>query len=72
MKDSFDGADHYSIRGYLEHVRKASRDVTCDNRAFAKDASEKKLETASVKAAGTKPAGAGQTDGGAAEVELPW
>lgn len=42
MKDSFDGADHYSIRGYLEHVRKASRDVTCDNRALAKDASEKK------------------------------
>lgn len=77
MKDSFDGADHYSIRGYLEHVRKASRDVTCDNRAFAKDASEKKLETASAKAAGTKPvaakpAGAGQTDEGAAEVELPW
>lgn len=122
MKDSFDGADHYSIRGYLEHVRKASRDVTCDNRAFAKDASEKKLETASAKAAGTKPvaakpasaqsvgskhdaaqsvgtkpfvvrvvgvgsdvarpdaarpvsakpAAAGQTDGGAAEVELPW
>lgn len=28
MKDSFDGADHYSIRGYLEHVRKASSDVT--------------------------------------------
>lgn len=122
MKDSFDGADHYSIRGYLEHVRKASRDVTCDNSAFAKDASEKKLETASAKAAGTKPvaakpasaqsvgskhdaaqsvgtkpfvvrvvgvgsdvarpdaarpvsakpAAAGQTDGGAAEVELPW
>ena len=77
MKDSFDGADHYSIRGYLEHVRKASRDVTCDNRAFAKDTSEKKLETASAKAAGTKPvaakpAGAGQTDEGAAEVELPW
>lgn len=77
MKDSFDGADHYSIRGYLEHVRKASRDVTCDNRAFAKDTSGKKLETASAKAAGTKPvaakpAGAGQTDGGAAEVELPW
>ena len=77
MKDSFDGADHYSIRGYLEHVRKASSDVTCDNRAFAKDASEKKLETASAKAAGTKsvsakPAAAGQTDEGAAEVELPW
>lgn len=122
MKDSFDGADHYSIRGYLEHVRKASRDATCDNRALAKDASEKKLETASAKAAGTKPVaakpasaqsvgskhdaaqsvgtkpfvvrvvgvgsdvarpdaarpvaaksvGAGQTDGGAAEVELPW
>lgn len=97
MKDSFDGADHYSIRGYLEHVRKASSDVTCDNRALAKDASEKKLETASAKAAGTKPvvvrivgvgsdvarrdaaqpvsakpAGAGQTDEGAAEVELPW
>ena len=77
MKDSFDGADHYSIRGYLEHVRKASRDVTCDNRAFAKDASEKKLETTSVKAAGTKPVaaksvGAGRTDEGAAEVELPW
>ena len=58
MKDSFDGADHYSIRGYLEHVRKASSDVTCDNRAFAKDASEKKLETASAKAAGTKPVAA--------------
>lgn len=77
MKDSFDGADHYSIRGYLEHVRKASSDATCDNRAFAKDASEKKLETASAKAAGTKPvsakpAAAGQTDEGAAEVELPW
>lgn len=76
-KDSFDEADHYSIRGYLEHVRKASSDVTCDNRAFAKDSSEKKLETASAKAAGTKPvaakpAGAGQTDEGAAEVELPW
>lgn len=96
-KDSFDGADHYSIRGYLEHVRKAPRDVTCDNRALAKDASEKKLETASAKAAGTKPfvvrivgvgsdvarrdaaqpisakpAAAGQTDEGAAEVELPW
>ena len=122
MKDSFDGADHYSIRGYLEHVRKASHDATCDNRALAKDASEKKLETASAKAAGTKPvaakpasaqsvgskhdaaqsvgtkpfvvrivgvgpdvarpdaaqpvstkpAAAGQTDEGAAEVELPW
>ena len=77
MKDSFDEADHYSIRGYLEHVRKASHDATCDNRALAKDASEKKLETASAKAAGTKPvaakpAGAGQTDEGAAEVELPW
>lgn len=122
MKDSFDGADHYSIRGYLEHVRKTSSDATCDNRAFAKDASEKKLETASAKAAGTKPvaaksasaqsvgskhdaarpvgtkpfvvrvvgvgsdvarrdaaqpisakpAAAGQTDEGAAEVELPW
>lgn len=77
MKDSFDGADHYSIRGYLEHVRKTSRDATCDNRAFAKDASEKKLETTSAKAAGTKPvsakpAAAGQTDEGAAEVELPW
>ena len=121
-KDSFDEADHYSIRGYLEHVRKASSDVTCDNRAFAKDSSEKKLETASAKAAGTKPvaaksvsaqsegskhdaarpvgtkpfvvrvvgvgsndarpdaarpvsakpAAAGQTDEGAAEVELPW
>ena len=76
-KDSFDEADHYSIRGYLEHVRKASHDATCDNRALAKDASEKKFETASAKAAGTKPvaakpAGAGQTDGGAAEVELPW
>lgn len=57
-KDSFDEADHYSIRGYLEHVRKASSDVTCDNRAFAKDASEKKLETASAKAAGTKPVAA--------------
>lgn len=57
-KDSFDGADHYSIRGYLEHVRKASRDATCDNRAFAKDASEKKLEIASAKAAGTKPVSA--------------
>ncbi len=34
MKDSFDGADYYSIRGCFEHVRKASRDVTCDNRAF--------------------------------------
>lgn len=122
MKDSFDGADHYSIRGYLEHVRKTSSDATCDNRAFSKDASEKKLETASAKAAGTKPvaaksasaqsvgskhdaarpvgtkpfvvrvvgvgsdvarpdaaqpvsakpAAAGQTDEGAAEVELPW
>lgn len=41
MKDSFDGADHYSIRGYLEHVRKTSSGATCDNRAFAKDASEK-------------------------------
>ena len=58
MKDSFDGADHYSIRGYLEHVRKTSSDATCDNRAFAKDASEKKLETASAKAAGTKPVSA--------------
>lgn len=58
MKDSFDGADHYSIRGYLEHVRKASHDATCDNRALAKDASEKKLETASAKAAGTKPVAA--------------
>lgn len=58
MKDSFDGADHYSIRGYLEHVRKTSSDVACDNRAFAKDASEKKLETASAKAAGTKPVAA--------------
>ena len=57
-KDSFDEADHYSIRGYLEHVRKASSDVTCDSRAFAKDASEKKLETASVKAAGMKPVAA--------------
>ena len=57
-KDSFDEADHYSIRGYLEHVRKASSDVTCDNRAFAKDSSEKKLETASAKAAGTKPVAA--------------
>ena len=96
-KDSFDEADHYSIRGYLEHVRKASHSVARDNRAFAKDASEKKLETASAKAAGTKPfvvrivgvgsndarpdaaqpvsakpAAAGQTDEGAAEVELPW
>ena len=58
MKDSFDGADHYSIRGYLEHVRKTSSGVACDNRAFAKDASEKKLETASAKAAGTKPVAA--------------
>lgn len=58
MKDSFDGADHYSIRGYLEHVRKTSSDATCDNRALAKDASEKKLETASAKAAGTKPVSA--------------
>ena len=57
-KDSFDEADHYSIRGYLEHVRKTSSDATCDNRAFAKDASEKKLETASAKAAGTKPVAA--------------
>ena len=57
-KDSFDEADHYSIRGYLEHVRKASSDVTCDNRAFAKDSSEKKLETASAKAAGMKPVAA--------------
>ena len=57
-KDSFDESDHYSIRGYLEHVRKASSDVTCDNRAFAKDSSEKKLETASAKAAGTKPVAA--------------
>lgn len=57
-KDSFDEADHYSIRGYLEHVRKASSDVTFDNRAFAKDSSEKKLETASAKAAGTKPVAA--------------
>ena len=57
-KDSFDGADHYSIRGYLEHVRKASHSVARDSRAFAKDASEKKLETASVKAAGMKPVAA--------------
>ena len=41
MKDSFDGADHYSIRGYLGARQKGVRDVTCDNRAFAKDASEK-------------------------------
>lgn len=61
-KDSFDGADHYSIRGYLEHVRKQSSDATCDNRALAKDVSEKKLETASEKAAGTKPVAAKSVD----------
>lgn len=49
-KDSFDGADHYSIRGYLEHVRKASSDVTCDNRASAKG-----LEAAIAKPADTQP-----------------
>lgn len=57
MKDSFDGADHYSIRGYLEHVRKTSSDATCDNRALAKDASEKKLETAGTKPVAAKSVG---------------
>ena len=52
-KDSFDGADHYSIRGYLEHVRKASRDATCDNRALAKG-----LGPAAAKLAGTQIAAA--------------
>ena len=61
-KDSFDGADHYSIRGYLEYVRKASSDVTCENRAFAKNTTEKKLETASAKAAPAKPVAAKSVD----------
>ena len=125
-KDSFDGADHYSIRGYLEHVRKGSCGATCDNHAFVKaglavakpagtqpaaaEPSGAQLAAAESGAAqsasaqsvgsehdaarlvGTKPfvvqvvgvgsdvarsdaaqpAGAGQTDEGAAEVELPW
>lgn len=49
-KDSFDEADHYSIRGYLEHVRKASHSVTCDSRASAKG-----LEVAIAKPAATQP-----------------
>lgn len=49
-KDSFDGADHYSIRGYLEHVRKASHSVTRDSRASAKG-----LEAAIAKPADTQP-----------------
>ena len=52
-KDSFDGADHYSIRGYLEHVRKASRDATCDNHAFVKGPG-----SAAAKPAGAQPAAA--------------
>lgn len=49
-KDSFDEADHYSIRGYLEHVRKASHSVTSDSRASAKG-----LEAAIAKLAATQP-----------------
>lgn len=66
-KDSFDEADHYSIRGYLEHVRKASHSVARDSLASAKG-----LEVAIAKPAATQPAGAEQTGEGAAEVELPW
>ena len=57
-KDSFDGADHYSIRGYLEHVRKDSCGATCDNRVFAKGASAKEPETAGSQPAGTQIAAA--------------
>ena len=49
-KDSFDEADHYSIRGYLEHVRKTSHSVTRDSRASAKG-----LEAAIAKPADTQP-----------------
>lgn len=52
-KDSFDGADHYSIRGYLEHVRKDSCGSTCDNRVFAKGSG-----SAAAKPAGAQPAAA--------------
>ena len=51
-KDSFDGADHYSIRGYLEHVRKDSCGATCDNHAFVK------AGLAAAKPAGAQPAAA--------------
>lgn len=52
-KDSFDGADHYSIRGYLEHVRKDSCSATCDNHAFVKGSG-----SAAAKPAGAQPAAA--------------
>lgn len=52
-KDSFDGADHYSIRGYLEHVRKDSCGATCDNHAFVKGSG-----SAAAKPAGAQPAAA--------------
>ena len=52
-KDSFDGADHYSIRGYLEHVRKDSCGSTCDNHAFVKGSG-----SAAAKPAGAQPAAA--------------
>ena len=63
-KDSFDGADHYSIRGYLEHVRKDSCDATCDNHAFVK------AGLAATKPAGTQPAAA-QPDAAQSSVALP-
>ena len=64
-KDSFDGADHYSIRGYLEHVRKASCGATCDNRALAKG-----LGPAAAKLVGTQIAAA-QPDAAQSSVAQP-
>lgn len=70
-KDSFDGADHYSIRGYLEHVRKASRDATCDNRALAKGlgSAAEKLETARAKPSDAQPVAAKPVDAKSVDVE---
>ncbi len=70
MKDSSDGADHYSIRGYLEHARK-----TADNGAHGSSENGGNPSAAATASAAV-PAAAGDSsnssDDADTDVELPW
>lgn len=75
MKDSFDGADHYSIRGYLEYVRGAADGAV--GRADATGSASGNVvancgDPAPSCANAATTAASEQTLGAEAAVELPW
>lgn len=76
MKDSFDGADHYSIRGYLEYVRNAAGSEAGEGLAGNADATGDASDDGGADAGAAPscenaPAGE-QAPNAEAAVELPW